>query len=91
MKNWLIRFIRQEMKILHAKCLIKHFGRFDENLNFTPNSIQKIINIMMLGCGPNINMEVLNTFLQKFLQSKLENDGARCNFSISTFIEAGGD
>jgi len=45
----------------------------------------------MLGCGPNINMELLNTFLQEFLESKLENDGARCNFSISTFIEVGGD
>jgi hypothetical protein len=67
MKNWFVRFIRQEMKILHAKRLIKHFGRFDENLNFTPNAIQIIINIVTLGYGPNIHMELLNTFLQKFL------------------------
>jgi hypothetical protein len=66
MKNWFVRFIRQEMKILHAKCLIKHFGRFNENLNFTLDSIQIIINIVTLGCGPNIHMELLNTFLQIF-------------------------
>jgi hypothetical protein len=54
------------MKILHAKHLIKHFGRFNENPNFTLDSIQIIINIVTLGCGPNIHMELLNTFLQIF-------------------------
>jgi hypothetical protein len=30
---------------------------------FMPNSIQIIINIVLLGCGPNIHMELCNTFL----------------------------
>jgi hypothetical protein len=67
MKNWLAKSIWQEMQILHAKCLIKHFKRFDEDLSFMLNLIQIIINIMTLGYGPNIHMELLNTFLHEFL------------------------
>jgi hypothetical protein len=39
MKNWLVKFIRLEMWILHPKLLIKHFGRFDQDIytKFHPN------------------------------------------------------
>jgi len=76
---------------LHAKRLIKHFGKFDEDLNFTPDSIQKIIHMVTMGCEPNIHMELLNTIIQEFLQSKPKNDGASCNFSIFALIEVCGD
>jgi hypothetical protein len=36
----------------------------------------------MLGCGPNIYIELCNTFFQEFLQSKPENEGARWSFAI---------
>jgi hypothetical protein len=39
----------------------------------------------MLGCRPNIDLELCKTFLQEFLQSRTKNDRAR------TFIEVCGD
>jgi hypothetical protein len=65
------------MWILHAKLLIKHFGNMYRYLCFVPNLIQIIINIVMLGCRPNIDLELHKTFFQKFLQSKTRNDSAR--------------
>jgi hypothetical protein len=49
-ENWLVRFIWQEMQILHAKLLIKHFGSMYKDLCFMPNLIQIIIGIVTLGC-----------------------------------------
>ncbi len=63
MKNWLSMFIWQEMWILHAKCLIKHFGGFNQDLGFMPNLIQIIIDIVTLCWKPNIHMELCNTSL----------------------------
>jgi len=65
-KNWLVRFIWQEMRILHVKFLIKHSGTIKEDLCFMPNLIQIIVYIMTLGWEPNIDMELCNTSLQKF-------------------------
>ncbi len=50
-----------------------------------------IIDIMTLGCGRNIDMELQKTFLQEFFQSKMENDGVRCSFSTLALIETCGD
>jgi hypothetical protein len=36
-KIWLVRFIWQEMRILHVKFLIKHSGTINEYLCFMPN------------------------------------------------------
>jgi len=58
MKNRLIRFIRQEMRILHAKFLIKHSWRINEDFSFMPDLIQIIINVVKLGYEPNIQMEL---------------------------------
>jgi hypothetical protein len=63
MESLLVRFIRQEMRILHAKLLIKHFKKIDEDLCFMPYLIQIIINIVTLGCGSNIYMELQYTYL----------------------------
>jgi hypothetical protein len=51
------------MQILHVKILIKHFGSMYRSLCFVPNLIQIIIDIVMLGCRPNIDMELCKTFL----------------------------
>jgi hypothetical protein len=56
-----------------------------ERKKIVPNLIQIIINIVMLVCKPNIDLELCKTFLQEVLQSKMENDGAR------TFIETCGN
>jgi hypothetical protein len=50
MKIWLVKFIWQEMWILHVNFLIKHFKTIDKHLYFMPNLIQIIINIVTLGC-----------------------------------------
>ncbi len=65
MKNWLVKFIRLKMWILHAKLLIKHFGRFDQDIyaKFHPN----ILDIVTMGYGPNIHMELHYTFIQEFV------------------------
>lgn len=92
MKNWLVRFILQEMRILHAKRLIKHSRGINRDLMcFTLDPIQIIIDIVTLGCGPNIYMEVHNTFFQEFLQSKLKIEGAEWSFAISALIKMCGD
>jgi hypothetical protein len=79
------------MKMLHAKCLIKHSRNTYGDLCFAPHLIQIIINIVMLGCWPNVDVGLCKTFLQEFLQSKMENDDAKCNFSIPTLIETCGN
>jgi hypothetical protein len=58
---------------------------------FVPNLIQIIINIVMLGCESNIDVELRKTFFQEFFQSRLENDDVKCNFYISTLIETRGN
>jgi hypothetical protein len=62
-ENWLDRFIRPKMQILRAKLSIKHFGSMYRNFCFMPNLIQIIINIVILGCRLNINLELCKTFL----------------------------
>ncbi len=52
---------------------------------FVLDLIQIIINIVMMGCKPNLNLELCKTFFQEFLQFKMENDNAK------TFIETCGD
>ncbi len=52
---------------------------------FVPDLIQIIINIVMMGCKQNLNLELRKTFFQEFLQSKMENDSAK------RFIETCGD
>jgi hypothetical protein len=49
MKIWLVKFILQEMQILHVKFVIKHSRTIDEDLCFMPNLIQIIIDIVTLG------------------------------------------
>jgi hypothetical protein len=66
MKIWFVRFIWQEMWILHVKFLIKYFRMIDENLCFMPDLIQIIIDIVTLGCEPSIHMELRNTSIQEF-------------------------
>jgi hypothetical protein len=66
MKNWFVKFIREEMRILHAKLLIKHFWRIDKDLCFMSNLIQTIINILMLSYRRNIHMELRYTSLHEF-------------------------
>ncbi len=85
MENWLVMFIQQEMWISHANVLFKHFGSMYRYLCFVPYLIQIIIDIVTLGCQPYIKLKLCKTFLQEFLQSRMENDGAK------TFIEACGD
>jgi hypothetical protein len=62
MENWLVRFIQQEMWISHAKLLIEHSGNMYIYLCFVPNLIQIIIDIVMLGCRLNIDLELCKTF-----------------------------
>jgi hypothetical protein len=54
MKIWLVKFIWQEMRILHVKFVIKHFKTIDKDLCFMSNFIQIIIDIVTLGYKPNI-------------------------------------
>jgi hypothetical protein len=61
-ENWLVKFIRQEMWISHAKLLIKHSGSMYRDLCFVPDFIQIIINIVTLGCKPNIHLELSKAF-----------------------------
>jgi hypothetical protein len=61
-ENWLVKFIRQEMWISHAKLLIKHLEAY-RDLCFGPDLIQIIIDIVMLGCTPNIDLELHKTFI----------------------------
>lgn len=44
--------------------MIKHFGSMYRNLCFEPNLIQIIVDIVMLGYGPNIDVELCKTFLE---------------------------
>jgi len=62
--NWLVGFIWQEMKISHAKLLIKHSGNRYKDLCFVPNLIQIIINVVTLGWKPNIHLELSKAFFQ---------------------------
>jgi hypothetical protein len=57
-ENWFVKFIRQEMQILHAKFLIKHSGSMCGDLCFLLDVIQAIIYIMTLGYILNINLEL---------------------------------
>jgi hypothetical protein len=63
MENCLVKFIWQEMRILHAKPLIKHIESIYKDFCFVLNLIQIIINIVTPGYKPNINMELRKTFL----------------------------
>ncbi len=56
-----------------------------------PHLIQIIIDIVMVGCEPSVDVELHKTFLQEFLQSRMENDDARCSISIPTLIEMCGN
>jgi hypothetical protein len=67
MKIWLVRFISQEMWILHVELLIKYFRMIHEFIFFMPNLIQIIIDIVTLGCELNIHMELPNTSIQEFI------------------------
>jgi hypothetical protein len=67
MKIWLVKFIWQEMWILHVKLLVKYFGTINEILSFMLDLIQIIIDIVTLGCKPNIHMELCNTSIQEFI------------------------
>ncbi len=91
MKNWLVKFIKQEMWISHAKILIKHFRKIAENWCSMLNLIQIFILIVALIYGPNIHMELWYTFLYKFLWSKPKNNGAMWSSSISSLINTCGD
>jgi hypothetical protein len=62
MENWLVRFIQQEMRILHAKLLIKHFGNMYRDLCFAIDLIQIIIDIVTLNYKPNIDLELRKKF-----------------------------
>ncbi len=73
------------MWISHAKLLIKDFGNMYRDLCFAIYLIQIIIDVVTLGCKPNINLELCNRFLQEFFQFRMENDGAK------TFIDTCGD
>jgi hypothetical protein len=73
------------MQILHAKLLIKHFGSMYRDLCFATDLIQIIIDIVTLGCKPNIDLELRKTFFQEFFQSMTKNDSAR------TLIKTCGD
>jgi hypothetical protein len=55
------------------------------DLCFVPNLIQIIIDIVVLGYRPNIDLELCKKCFKEFFQSRMENDGAR------TPIEAHGD
>jgi hypothetical protein len=52
---------------------------------FVLDLIQIIKDIVMLGYKPNIDLELHKFFFQKFLQSRMENDGVR------TFIKSCGN
>jgi hypothetical protein len=67
LENRLVKFIQQEMWILHAKLLIKHSRSMYIDFCFVLYLIQIIIDIVMLGCKPNINLEFCKTFFQEFL------------------------
>jgi hypothetical protein len=57
--------------------LIKHFGGMYRDLCFVLDLIQIIIDIVTLGYKPNIDLKLHKTFLLKFLQSRMGNDGVR--------------
>jgi hypothetical protein len=44
--------------LIGLSCLGLHFGGINDNYCFMPDSIQMIIDIVMLGCGPNIHVEL---------------------------------
>ncbi len=81
-ENWLVKFIKQEMQISHAKLLIKLFKCMYRDFCFVPYLIQIIINIVMLSWKLNIHLELNEAFFQKILQSKIKND------DVKTFFEA---
>ncbi len=66
MENWLVKFIREEMWILHVKLLIKHSRSMYKDLCFALDLIQIIIDIMTLGYKTNIDVELHKTFLHEF-------------------------
>ncbi len=82
MENWLIRFIWQEMWILHAKLLVKHSKSMCKDLCFVYEMIQVITYIVMLGCKPNINLELSKAFLYEFFQSRMQNDDAKTSIKM---------
>jgi hypothetical protein len=69
-ENWLVRFIQQEMRISHAILLIEHFGSMYKDFFFLLDCIQILINIVMLGYRPNIDLELCKTFLHEFKNPK---------------------
>jgi hypothetical protein len=62
LENWLVSFIWQKMQISHARLLIQHSGSMYREKKFAPNLIQIIIDIVTLGCRPNIDLELHKTF-----------------------------
>jgi hypothetical protein len=68
------------MQISHAKLLIKHFRSMYKDLCFVPYLIHIIINIVKLGCKPNIQLS--KAFLQDFLQSKIKNDSVKTSIEV---------
>jgi hypothetical protein len=76
-ENWLVKFIQQEMQILHVEPLVKHSRSMYRDFYFVLNVIHVSIYIVMLGCKPNINLELSNAFFQGFIQYKMEDDNVR--------------
>ncbi len=55
------------MHISHANVFIKHSWKINDDLCFIPNFIQIIIEVVTLGYGPNIHMELhYNLFKNSF-------------------------
>jgi hypothetical protein len=81
-ENWLVKFIRQEMWILHAKLLVKHSGNMYRDLCFVLEVVHVIIYIVTLGYRLNIDLELRKAILYEFLQPRMQNDGARTSIKM---------
>ncbi len=68
------------MQILHAKLLIKHSRSMYKDLCFVLYLIHIIINIVKLGCKPNIQLS--KAFFQELFQSKIENDSVKTSIDV---------
>ncbi len=68
------------MQILRAKLLIKHSRSMYKDFCFVPYLIHIIIDIVKLGCKPNIQLS--KAFFQKFLQSKIKIDSVKTSIEV---------
>jgi hypothetical protein len=73
MQNTHMKKKKKKKHILHATLLAKHSKGINDNLCFTLDLIQIIIDVVTLDYIPYIHIELHYTPLEEFLQSKFVN------------------